>query len=226
MSAKALVDEQVKSLATICELDSDVMQAFHGALLTVAERHLASMTPASTSSGEKIALTKKGTAKRASKPKEDKLSSKNAYHFFVAAKMGEVKAAGVEAKGRMKRIGEMWKALVDEDRQPFKDMASRYNEYVQNEMKSADWKDRREAIVAAANQSATAGVASSSTVVADDAGEEEGDEEADVDETSTVVTTATATVATVASVPAPVVQAPAPVQATAPVKRTAGPKKK
>src|SRR5689334_20595261 len=114
-AAKALVDEQVKSLGSICDLESDVTQAFHAALLAVAERHLANLTTATSSgaSGEKIKIGKKTGTKRATKPKEDKLSSKNAYHFFVAAKMGEVKAAGVEAKGRMKRIGEMWKALSE-----------------------------------------------------------------------------------------------------------------
>ena len=200
MSAKALVDEQIKSLGNICELESDVIQAFHGALIAVAERHLANLSATvSPVVTEKIKIGQKTTTKRASKPKEDKLSSKNAYHFFVAAKMGEVKAAGVEAKGRMKRIGEMWKELTDEDRSPYKAMATRYNDHVQNEMKSADWKVRREAIMAAANLSATQGAA----IELDD------DVDDDVDETSTVVSCATV-IAT--PTPAPVVVAtPAPV---------------
>jgi len=224
MSAKVLVDEQVKSLSSICDLESDVTQAFHAALLQVAERHLANLSTTTTaaSTGEKIKIGKKAGAKRVTKTKEDKLSSKNAYHFFVAAKMGEVKAAGVEAKGRMKRIGEMWKALSEDERKPYKDMAARYNEHVQGEMKTADWKARRDAIVAAANQHATSGTGA---VVVESEGGDEEEEEDDVDETETVVSVAPV-VPTPVPTPAPVVQAPAPVQqAAAPVRRRAAAKK-
>ena len=218
MAAKLLVDEQIKSLGSICDLEPDVTQAFHSALLQVAERHLATMsanTASTAVSGEKIKIGKKATTKRTSKPKEDKLSSKNAYHFFVAAKMSEVKAAGVEAKGRMKRIGEMWKALSDDDRKPYKDMASRYNDHIQNEMKTADWKARRDDIVKEANLQATTG----NEAVIDDA-EDDGEDEDNESEVSSVVTVASV-VPTPA--PAPVVQTPAP-QATAPIRRQ--PKKK
>jgi hypothetical protein len=222
MSARALVDEQVKALSSICELESDVTQAFHAAMLPIAERHLTSAgssSPAATG-GEKIKLGKKAGTKRASKPKEEKLSSKNGYHFFVAAKMSEVKAQGVEAKGRMKKIGEMWKALSEADRQPYKNMAARYNEHVGTEMKTSDWKARKEAIVAAANSVATTGtdVPVSAAALAD----------AEVDEDDGASVATTVTVASVAApvavaVPAPVaVAVPAPVQEKAPVRKKAG----
>src|SRR5437667_7614698 len=107
MSAKSVVDEQSKALSSICELESEVTNAFHAAMLPIAERYLASAGASASvvPAGEKIKIgTKKTATKRATKPKEEKLSSKNGYHFFVAAKMGEVKSAGGEAKARMKRI--------------------------------------------------------------------------------------------------------------------------
>src|SRR5207244_4311061 len=140
---KALVDEQVKALSSICDLETDVTNAFHAAMLPIAERHLASLTSAAAPvavGGGKIKIDKKSGSKKASstasKPKEEKLSSKNGYHFFVANKMGEVKAQGVEAKGRMGKIGAMWKALSEADKQPYQDMAKRYNEYITKEMAS------------------------------------------------------------------------------------------
>ncbi len=210
--AKSIVDEQIKSLEQICDLEQDVIQAFHVALLQVAERHLATLSTGSTPvSGEKIKLGKKAT-KRVTKPKEEKLSSKNAYHFFVAAKMGEVKAAGVEAKGRMKRIGEMWKALSDDERKPFKDMATRYNDYVQNEMKSDDWKARREAIVLAANQHATSaeGATAVSVPTTTDADEEvdEDEEVDDADEVETVVSVPVPVTVTATVTPTPAATKP------------------
>lgn len=151
--AQLLVDEQVTALSSICELENEVTQAFRSAMLPIAERHLAVAAQSGGASSEKIKITKKPT-KRNTKPKEEKIAGKNAYHFFVADKMGEVKAAGIEAKSRMKRIGEMWKSLDDQSRQPYKDMAERFNSYIAIEMRNPDWKERKEDIVAAANTSA------------------------------------------------------------------------
>ena len=211
--AQSLVDEQVKALSSICDLEKEVTDAFHAAMLPIAERHLASLAtaPAATTGEGKIKIGKKVGAKRATKPKEEKLSGKNAYHFFVADKMGEVKAAGVEAKSRMKRIGEMWKALAEDQRLPYKAMAERYNAFVGQEMKTSDWKDRKEAIVTAANASAKTGqsVPVVATAAAD---EEEDDEDGEIEETESVVA------------PAPVVAAkPVPVQVQAPVAAQAAP---
>lgn len=214
MSAKALVEEQVKSLSTICELEPDVTKAFQDALLQVAERHLSAQS--SSSGGDKIKLEKKAGTKKASKPKEDKISHKNAYHFFVAAKMPEVKAEGVEAKGRMKSIGEKWKALAEPDRQPYKDMAVRYNDYVNNAMKSGDWKDHRDDIVASANRSAG---------INNDQGDEADGDDAEEDTVSTISTTSTAISTAPSTVSAPVqvtATAPAavvPTQQNAPIRK-------
>lgn len=202
MSSAQLVKELVSALSGICELETDIMNAFRDAMTPIVEKHVATL---GSSTGEKVKLTKKGAVAktRTSKPKEDKLTTKNGYHFFVAAKMGEVKAANVPAKERMKKIGEMWKGLDDAGKQPFKSMAERYNAHIATESKSADWKDRKEAIVAAANAAATAGTGISAGALAD---------ADDADETATVATVATAPVATPAPVVAPVVT-PAPVAA-------------
>lgn len=210
MSAQDLVNEQVKSLSAICELETEVTDAFRKAMLPIAERYLAQASAGSAAGSDgKLKLTKKGGAKRGTaKPKEEKLTSKNGYHFFVAAKMAEVKNAGVEAKGRMKAIGDKWKALDDAGRAPYKSMAERYNAHVTAESKTADWKARKDAIVEAANAAARAGAPAGVTVAA-----VTGDD----DDTATVATTATT-----ATAPAPAV-APAPVQAPAPTPAPAAP---
>ena len=226
--AQSLVDEQVKAVSSICDLEPEVTQAFHAAMLPIAERHLSSLATSQTggvSSGDgKIKIGKKTPAKRTTKPKEEKLSGKNAYHFFVADKMSEVKAAGVEAKSRMKRIGEMWKALNDAERQPYKDMADRYNAYVAKEMQTSDWKARKETIVLAANSSAKTG--SCVTAPTGDELEVEVEATSELEEEDEQDTDSVNTVSTSVSVPVPV-KAPvqAPVQAAAvqaaPVRRRA-----
>ena len=197
MSVKTLVEAQIVALSNICDLEAEVLSAFQSALEEVASAHLAKLASgASSEGGAKLKLTKKDTGKaRVTKPKEDKISAKNAYHFFVAAKMGEVKTAGVEPKGRMKRIGEMWKALGEDERGPYKAMATKYNEIVLEAQKSDDWKARREDIVKDANRQAIEG---------------SGIDVDDIDDSASIVSTVSTQVAT------PVVATPTPVATTTP----------
>jgi hypothetical protein len=158
--ADKIVNEIFEELSKMCELDEATIAAIRPNFLAVIQKNMALMTttvapadaPESTGKKVKKASTRKvGT-------KSDKIPHKNGYHFFVAAKMGEVKAAGVGAKDRMKKIGDMWKELVEEGRKPYQEKARLYNESVDNEMKLPDWAARRTTIVDNANL--TAGVAS------------------------------------------------------------------
>jgi len=176
----------------------------------VVDEFLANATPAST---EKVKLTKKtstGKSKGTTKEKADKISTKNAYHVFVAAKMGQVKGDGVDAKKRMGAIGELWKALTADDKAPYEAYAKAYNEYVQAAQNEADWKSRVEEIKKAGNahaQSATGIVTSSSSAASED-----GEDEAVPETPAPVQTPAPAKPAPVVATPAPVAAAAAPIR--------------
>lgn len=189
--ASEIVDELLNELSSMCELDRDTVAQLKPGMMKVVQKHMGAFTGGSAPVEKK---TKKGTGKRAS-TKSDKIPHKNGYHFFVAAKMGEVKEAGVGAKDRMKTIGEMWKKLTEAERQPYQDKAKTYNEFVEAEMKTPGWEARREEIVAAANlasgatpkkepvkaSKAAAAVVPPSEPEVDDDEEDEEDEE-DVEE--------------------------------------------
>jgi hypothetical protein len=175
MSAKAFVDQQLDALSSLCDLDANTRDAFSSALLPIAEAQFAKMASGTTDGG-KIKLSKKATGKpRATKPKEDKISNKNAYHIFVAAKMAEVKGNNVPAKERMTAIGQLWKALDDAGKAPYKTQAEAYNSYIAEQMKSDDWKTRRDEITKEANAHAGANVSDVATVV-DEPADEPADE--------------------------------------------------
>ena len=185
-NVQTVVSDLLKAISGICDLEDSTQKAFSEVMLPILQTALSASASSGSGDGTKIKLGKgKGGSKKSSKPKEEKLASKNGYHFFVAAKMGEVKAAGVGAKERMGKIGGMWKALNDDTRKPYKEMAERYNAHVAKEMQSPDWKARKEAIQAAANAVANQGAPVA--VSADDL--------EDVEDTSTVVTTATTSTA-------------------------------
>lgn len=157
MSAKSFVDEQLNALSSLCELDAQTREAFSSALLPIAEAQFSKM---GVTEGGKIKLSKKATGKtRVTKPKEDKISNKNAYHIFVAAKMAEVKGNNVPAKERMTAIGQLWKALDEDGKKPYAAQAAAYNAYIAEQMKSDDWKTRRDDIMKEANAHAGAPVA-------------------------------------------------------------------
>jgi hypothetical protein len=146
MADEKIVTELLDELSQMCELDKDTVAQLRPGLLKVIQKHMGAFgdAPAPAKKG------KKGTAKRVT-TKSDKIPHKNGYHFFVAAKMGEVKEAGVGAKDRMKTIGEMWKKLTEAEKVPFQEKAKTYNDSVEAEMKTTGWEARRESIVAAAN---------------------------------------------------------------------------
>ncbi len=159
MSAKSFVNEQLDALSSLCELDATTREAFSSALLPIAEAQFSKMG-AGVTEGGKIKLSKKAGGKtRVTKPKEDKISNKNAYHIFVAAKMAEVKGNNVPAKERMTAIGQLWKALDEDGKKPYAAQAAAYNAYIAEQMKSADWKTRRDDITKEANAHAGAPVA-------------------------------------------------------------------
>jgi hypothetical protein len=159
MSAKSFVDEQLNALSSLCELDAQTREAFSSALLPIAEAQFSKMG-AGVTEGGKIKLSKKATGKtRVTKPREDKISNKNAYHIFVAAKMAEVKGNNVPAKERMTAIGQLWKALDEDGKKPYAAQAASYNAYIAEQMKSDDWKARRDDIMKEANAHAGAPVA-------------------------------------------------------------------
>lgn len=147
--AGKIVDELFNKLATTCELEDEIVNALRPGFLEVVEKHLS--PPTEVQSGEGKTRTRKTATKRATSPKSDKIPHKNAYHFFVAAKMVEVKDS-VAAKDRMKHIGELWKKISDDERKTFVDKADSYNVSVDEAMKSSDWSSKREGIVETANK--------------------------------------------------------------------------
>lgn len=141
--------ELIEALSSVCELDSDTIAQLKPALQNVVKKHVSEMVGGTPPVAEKV-KGKKGGAKKVS-TKSDKIPHKNGYHFYVAAKMMEIKES-VAAKERMKIIGEMWKKLGEDEKKPFQDQAHLYNESVDGEMKTENWTTRREAIIASANQ--------------------------------------------------------------------------
>lgn len=178
----ALVNEQIQALSSICELESDVTQAFRSAIYPIAEKHFETFVSQSGTT-PKFKIDKKVSTKKAAKPKEENLSKKNAYHFFVAEKMALVKADGVESKLRMKRIGEMWKELNDDQRRPFREKAEVYNAYIAKAMQEdPNWKTNKDAILAGANSAANGNLDDTAL---------QGVDEAEYDDAASVVTTTT-----------------------------------
>jgi hypothetical protein len=221
--AENCVNEQLKSLAAICDLDSEVLGAFKTAMLPIVERHMASNGSAPASSagtGDKIKLNKKGGVAKPRKTKakvEGDISAKNPYHFYVAAQMTTVKGLNIAAKQRMSKIGEMWKATAVEDRAPYKSAADVYNAHVTEAKKADGWVATRDSIIAAANSLAQKELAAVGVhtpvdaVLADqaDAVEQEEEQEAEEQEEEEEE------VATPVVVAVPVKATPAPVQAAA-----------
>jgi hypothetical protein len=185
--SKNFAQKLVSSLSNVCDLEPDVQSAFLAAMEPLVREFVESVGKSSTGSGEKIKLSKKsGNNKRATKPKEDTISKKNAYHCYVADKMGEVKAQGVAPKERMGKIGAMWKATSDEDKQPYREMAQRYNDYVVEAMKDTNWKANKDEIIKSANQEAKLNSGSSASGEDDEAATDQPTAESDEAETETV----------------------------------------
>lgn len=202
-SEDIIVAELLDALSSMCELDRETINALKPGLQSVIQKHISAFAAPTAA---KAKGTRKTGTKRAT-TKSDTIPHKNGYHFFVAAKMGEVKNAGVGAKERMKTIGEMWKALNEEGKKIYQDKAKTYNEAVDAEMKNPDWAVRRETIVANANAAAGVSKKVEAKVEAKEAKEDEEGEEEEVEVKPEVKST-----------PAPAAApAPALVTTTAPV---------
>lgn len=209
MAEETIVAELLDALSSMCELDKDTINALKPGLQSVIQKHAAAFAAPTAA---KTKGTRKTGTKRAT-TKSDKIPHKNGYHFYVAAKMGEVKNAGVGAKERMKTIGEMWKKLDEEGKKPYQDKAKIYNEAVDGEMKNPDWATRRETIVSNAN--VAAGVAKKDEVKVEAEVEEDEEEEVDAKPQAKSAPTQAPVQA-----PAPALApAPAPTK-SAPVRRT------
>ncbi len=155
MSAQSLVDEQVRTLCELCELDKSTSDTFRTSLLSVAEHYFASQ-PVSVSTSVDGGKVKGSKKTRATKVKEEKLSNKNSYHIFVSVKMAEVKGS-TPAKERMGAISKLWKELDEAAKAPYKAQADAYNTYIAQAMTEADWKSRKDDIKKAANVAAGLG---------------------------------------------------------------------
>lgn len=151
-TSENIVKELLDELSKMCELDVDTVNTLRPGLMKVIQKYMTvHSVPVSVGGGNNT----KNMAKKATKKSEKtKIPHKNAYHFYVAAKMGEVKEAGVVAKERMKKIGEMWRELNENDHKPYQASAQIYNEIVDAEMKTTDWESRRGTIIEKANLSA------------------------------------------------------------------------
>jgi hypothetical protein len=154
MSVNVIVEEIFKAINAVCDLDDQIVTHLRPGLVAIATKYFVVNSATSDASAEGGKGKGKGKGKKSDKPKSTKIARKNAYHFFVAAKMGEVKSQDIVANERMKRIGEMWKQLDEAGRKPFGDMASLFNEYVDKEIKTAGWEARRDEIIKAANKAA------------------------------------------------------------------------
>jgi hypothetical protein len=137
--------EIMDSLISNFELDKDAINQLTPVIRNVVDKNIKNLDTPNT---KKIKMTTKKSTK------DTKIPHKTAYHFFVAAKMGEVKNAGVAAKERMKYIGEIWKKLSDVEKEPFQGQAKSYNDFIDKELETGDWSSRRDAIMGSANQCA------------------------------------------------------------------------
>ena len=203
MSASVLVDQLLTALSTVVDGDdSAVLNAFRSAITPVVEAFVSSTGSTGRVSVKLSGATGSGATKTKRAKDTNKVSNKNAYHFFVASTMASVKAE-TAPKDRMGAIGLRWKEMSPEGKEPYQTAAKAYNEVVAQRSTGADLSsaDVRKEIKAAAQSAAL---------------EQSGlslDAEA-LDEVATTVT-----VPVPAPVPVPV-PAPAPVQAPTGARRT------
>lgn len=151
-SASALVEKLLDHVKVSCETDDEgLIKVLREGFAPAVEEFVGSL---GTSSGESVGTGKRGKASKAEKVekvKEKKLRPKNPYHFFVADKMGEVKAQGVPAPERMKTLGGMWKELSDDGKVVYNERAKKYNDFIVEAQTKPDWSSRIEEIQRQAN---------------------------------------------------------------------------
>ena len=138
-----VTSDVVTALGAVCDLEGEVREAFSQTISGVLSKyHLATEAPSEAVAADgdsdgtvKVQLKKKKKKRDTSHRKP----SKNAYHFFVAAKMPEVKASGVESKQRMKQIGLMWGKTDADGKAPFNAAAKTFNEKVAEMTATEGW---------------------------------------------------------------------------------------
>lgn len=74
---------------------------------------------------------------------------KHGYYFFMQQKLKDV--TNIIFENRVHLIGQLWQQLSDEEKQPFREQAIRYNNKLDEGMKEPDWQMHRTEIVRAAN---------------------------------------------------------------------------
>lgn len=151
-SATVLVEKLLDHVKVSCETDDEgLIKVLREGFAPAVEEFVASL---SSGQGQVPVSSKRGKSSKtevAEKVKEKKLRPKNPYHFFVADKMGEVKAQGVPAPERMKTLGGMWKELSDEGKVVYNDRAKKYNDFIVEAQTKPDWATRIEEIQRQAN---------------------------------------------------------------------------
>lgn len=155
MADEKITNELVVALSEVCQLDDETVGQLRPILLKVIQKNIIEFTPAPKA--KKGAPKKEKEEKKEEEPaeeeaKSDKIHHRNAYHFFVNAKMDIVKDnKEVAAKQRMKAIGDMWKLLSEDDKKPFQEQARLYNESVDQAILKPDWVARRDEIIETAS---------------------------------------------------------------------------
>lgn len=149
-----ITNEFITAISVACELDDDTIAALNPIIKEVVKNNIESLTPVAPTPVEKSTkVTKPRTKKTDVIPDDKKISTKTGYHFFVAAKMSEIKDK-TNSKERMGVIGAMWKKVSEDNRQPYQACSKFYNEIIDNEMKNDGWQSRRREIVSEATKRA------------------------------------------------------------------------
>jgi ribosomal protein L12E/L44/L45/RPP1/RPP2 len=161
MTDEKITAELVTALSEVCQLDDETVDQLRPILLKVIQKNLAEFASAPAPKAKKGAPKKEAKEEKDAKEekeeveeeaKTDKIHHRNAYHFFVNAKMDVVKDnKEVAAKQRMKAIGDMWKLLNEDDKKSFQDQARRYNESVDAAIQKPDWVAHRDEIIETAS---------------------------------------------------------------------------
>lgn len=156
-----VTSDVVNALGSVVDLEPEVSDAFTQTISSVLSKYyLATEAPSTTTSSGGEGLKVQLKRKKKKRDTSNRKPSKNAYHFFVAAKMPEVKASGVEAKQRMATIGAMWKSVTETEKAPFVEAANAFNSTVAELTQTEGW-DKTE--VQDAAQTAAVAVLSSTS---------------------------------------------------------------
>lgn len=138
-----VTSDVVNALGSVVDLEPEVSDAFTQTISSVLSKYYlateAPSTTTTTSSGSGEGLKVQLKRKKKKRDTSNRKPSKNAYHFFVAARMPEVKESGVEAKQRMATIGSMWKSVTETEKAPYVAAASAFNAKVTELTANEGW---------------------------------------------------------------------------------------